>query len=452
MLRPGPIVIGGLALLGAACSTSPSGSLQLVTGLETDTFTLAPRPVTLEIDAVDSSGKSTRLASSTLPASSIDLGQQNESTAASIQAIGFDEGHNRVVFGSSLPFLLGALDGITVPVFVQRVGAFARLPGPLGDARTQPVLANVQGQFLFISGGSTASVATSFQLYDFLGLSPVTPTPTLPFAPSSVAFVGLAAWLFKSDGTAQYLDLSSSSTPPALPSLSGGSFADIAGGATIIGDGGIQYIVGATRSTGAPTAAILEIDPSDTSDTNYQFAGRPKWLSLSSPRLGASATWVEGRGLVVASGSATAPGVEVLAPGAAVAAPLAYPPDDTVWGGSAALSGQSVVLAGGLSAQSGAAGARTIDLACASACAPHGWQASLPMPLLDAQVFALSATEALVVGSTFFAGTTHVYRVTATSVSEVSTKVPHAGARAIVTPTGSIGIVGGSDQIETFVL
>ena len=141
-------------------------------------------------------------------------------------------------------------------------------------------------------------------------------------------------WFFAADGTAKYFDLGSN-TAADLPSLTGGSFADIAGGATITGDSGIQYIVGATRSTGTPTAAILEIDPSDTSDTNYQVAGRPHWLNLANARLGASATWVEGRGLVVAGGSATAPGVEVLAPSAAVAAPLAFAPDDTVDGAGA---------------------------------------------------------------------------------------------------------------------
>ena len=80
-----------------------------------------------------------------------------------------------------------------------------------------------------------------------------------------------------------------------------------------------------------------------------------------------------------------------------------------------------------------------------------GQAIGVPVSLIDAQAFTLSATEALVVGNEFLTGATHVYRVTSTSTTEVATKVPHTNARAIVTPVGSIGIVGGSGQIETFV-
>lgn len=439
-----------LAVLAGACSGSASGTIQLVTGVETDTFSLAPAPVKLEIQSVGSSGKATVLATAPLPTSNVDIGQQSESTLASFQAIGLDAHGKRVVFGASLPVFWGALDGATLPVFVQRVGAFARLPGPLGDARQAPLLADVQGQYLFIAGGSTSASASSTQIYDFLVLSPLTGTPTLPLAPSSVAFVGTVGWVFASDGTAKYLDLSSN-TSTAIPSLSGASFADIAGGTTVVGDSGIQYVVGATRGGGSPTSAILVIDPSDTSDTNYQVAGRPRWVNLTYPRLGASATWVEGRGLVVAGGSATAPGVEILAAGAFMTAPLAYPPDDTVFAGATALSNESVLLAGGVSVQSGAQGSRTLDLTCAASCTPATWQPAPPDALIEAQAFPLSATEVLVVGNAL-SGATHVYRMTSSHTTEVPTKVPHVNARAIVTPVGSIAIVGGSDLIETFVL
>ncbi len=72
--------IAVLAPLLAACSSTPNGTLQLVTGEETDTFTRAPVPTRLRVDGVDSSGTATTLASVSLPASSIDLGTHDENT------------------------------------------------------------------------------------------------------------------------------------------------------------------------------------------------------------------------------------------------------------------------------------------------------------------------------------------------------------------------------------
>jgi hypothetical protein len=229
-----------------------------------------------------------------------------------------------------------------------------------------------------------------------------------------------------------------------------------------VGDNGVQFIVGATRTTGAPTSAILEIDPNNTSNSNYTLAGGPTWVNLSAPRLGAAAAWVAGRGLVVAGGSATAPGVEivgVVSDGGngnpltvtPTGSPLAYPPDDTMSAGATALSSATVLLAGGLSATANDATPRTINLACASACSLSPWATSLPILMESAQAFTMSATEAFVVGSELFSGVTHAYTVTSAAVTEIPTKVPHANATAVWSPVGSIAIVGGSELIETFV-
>jgi hypothetical protein len=44
-----------------------------------------------------------------------------------------------------------------------------------------------------------------------------------------------------------------------------------------------------------------------------------------------------------------------------------------------------------------------------------------------------------------------VFRVTSASAKEIPTKVPHTDARAIWSPTGSVVLVGGSGQVESFV-
>jgi hypothetical protein len=449
--RRGSLLAVAGSLLAAACSSSDSGSIQIITGGETDTFTRSPVPAELVVQAVDTSGNTTTLATAKLPAATIDLGSRSESTIASLEVTGLaaDANRTRLIFGASVPLFFGGLNGATVPIFVQRVGELARLPGLLGDARQTPLLAVVQGQYLFAAGGAPSSLATTMDLYDFGGYSPVSSLPTLPLAPQSLAFVGTYGWFLASDGTAHFYDLGGGGDLGAIPPLPGGSFADVAGGTTIVGDSGVQYVVGATRTTGAPTAAVLAIDPNDSSNTNYPYGG-PKWITLAAPRVGAAATWVSGRGLVVIGGSPTAAGVEIVSSGTTTGAPLGYPADPSVGAGATPLSTETVVVAGGLTPTGTDPGVRTIDLACAAACMPAPWGTPLAVPLGFAQAFTVSASEAFVVGNDALIGLTHAFTVTATATTEIPTKVPHSNARAIWSPVGSIAVVGGSGQIETF--
>ncbi|HXN32185.1 MAG TPA: hypothetical protein VN894_09995, partial [Polyangiaceae bacterium] len=90
-------------------------------------------------------------------------------------------------------------------------------------------------------------------------------------------------------------------------------------------------------------------------------------------------------------------------------------------------------------------------LACNMQCAPASWAAlPNPLPLIPAQVFASGPANALLVGDDP-SGTTRVYRLTATATASVASKVTHMGARAIVSPLGSVVLVGGASEIESFV-
>jgi hypothetical protein len=136
--------------------------------------------------------------------------------------------------------------------------------------------------------------------------------------------------------------------------------------------------------------------------------------------------------------------------------PLAYPPDPTVGTGSAYLADQPLLLlAGGLDPKGQDAGVRTIDPACSASCAPKPW-AGLPVPIGNAQAFSFLASAAdgtpppaLVIG-TGADGTTHAFTLTSTAATEVPTKVPHTNARATPGPLGSILVVGGATEIESF--
>ncbi len=420
-----------------ACSSSESGTLQLVTGEETDTFSRPPAPAKLEVDSVDSSGKKETLATASLPTSSVDLGSFPQSAVGTLQVVGSDAAGNRLVYGQSVPIQFGALNGAIVPVFVQRTGELARMPKPLSDARAAPTLALLGGRYLFVGAGADPALSRSAQLYDFAFLAPLGAPRTLPRAPKSVVFVGAVGWLID-DAGATSVDFSQG-TEADVTAPAGGSFGDVAGGATVVAGDGSQFVVGATRTTGGPTKAVLSVDP----------AGKASWATLTESRLGASAAWVEGRGLVVAGGSDHAAGVEILSPGTLAGAPLSYPPDASTGSGAAALDGQHVLLAGGAMPTGQDAGVRAIDLACSMQCAPTSW-ASLPGPLAPAQLFASDSADALLVGDDP-SGATRVFRLSAAAIAAVVTKVPHVGARAIVSPLGSVVLFGGATEIESFV-
>jgi hypothetical protein len=388
---------------------------------------------------------------------------------------GLDAAGDTLVFGATLPFQFGELDGLRIPIFVQRTGEWARLPGPLSDARPAPLLSPLQGQYLLVSGGGDPSLATRTQLYDFAQFAPAPHPPTLPRAPASVAVVGSVALLIDQTG-ATYFDFSSGASAEA-PAPAGGSFADVAGGATIVADDGTEYVVGATRASGSPTASVLVIHPSDTS-VAADLTGKLAWASLSAPRLSAWAVWAVGHGLVVGGGNAMAPGVEVLAPGSVTGAGLGYPPDASQGAGAALLDAQDVLVAGGVTPAGGDAvvpAVRVLPLACAGGCVTTTWAQTLPAVLSVAQTFSIvhastlasagsgssptsptdptgGASRGLVVGDGPD-GVTRVFRVgPSDAVDEVPTKVPHNGARAWFSPVGSVVVFGGAagGEMESF--
>jgi hypothetical protein len=441
-----PVVIAA-----TACSSTDNGSIDLVTGAETDTFTEAPAPTQLIVSALDSSGNSTTLATASLPTSSIDLGTQSEANVAIIEVKGTDANGNELVFGASLPIDYGDLAGTSLPIFVQRSNQFARMPNPPSDTRQAPTLAVLAGEFLFIGGGSDAGVAETSELYDFGGLTTISPPPPLPRAPLSMPVMSGTVGLLLDSNGGTYYDFSVDS-PTDVSAPAGSGFGDVAGGQSVYDDtDGTIYVVGATRTQGAETAAVLFINPNDTSNASYPY-GNMTWLTLSSPRLGATATWVDGTGLVVTGGSATAAGVEVVAAGQSTGKPLPFPPDDSIGAGATELDSEDLLVAGGVTPTGSDAGARELDLSCTASCTAMTWTA-LPLPVTSASAFWLGSGgqyTALLVGSEIVSGLTHAYLLNSTSATEVATRVPHTNAQAIVSPVGSVVLFGGAGEIESF--
>jgi hypothetical protein len=450
--------VPSLLVCAASCNSSASGTIQLITGGETDTFTQSPVPTQIKVVANDGTSSPPVLATAPYPTGSIDLGNQDETAVAAIEVLGLDSNGNTLISGESVPVQYGALDGATLPIFVQRVGQNARLPNPLSDSRAAPTLAFLSDRFLIVGGGSDATIDTTTIVYDFAQFGMLASPPTLPHAATSMPIVGTVGLVIDAKGAAYY-DFASDSASQDLPGPGNGAFtfADVAGGQTIYDttdSAGTIYVVGATRTTGSPTAAVLQINPNDTSNSSYPN-GNMTWITLSAARLGASATWHDGRGLVVGGGSTSAAGIEIVGPGAVAGSGLAYPPDGSSGASMTEIDSTHVLVAGGVMPDGSDAGVRELDLGCAQACgsAPgtQTWGA-LPVPVTNAFVFDyINPPRGFLVGSEPASGLTHTFLLTPTGATEVPTKVPHTNARGINSPVGTVLIVGGAGEIESFV-
>ncbi|MEO6601004.1 MAG: hypothetical protein ABIQ16_14080, partial [Polyangiaceae bacterium] len=258
----------------------------------------------------------------------------------------------------------------------------------------------------------------------------------LPQTVKSIAIAG-SALLMINDDQANWIDLTSSTTTPATPLPAGlRSFGDIAGGKTLVASDGTIYIVGATRTEGDPTNAIVQIDT----------AGVLHTLLLKTARLGAAATLVEDS-LLVAGGSADGAGAELLPVSATTFNELELPADDTTGASLVELTSASALLAGGYDASGAPSPTRSIDLGCSRKCSTTQFpKASLSIG--RASAFRLADNVALIVGETDDEET-HAYLLDASgdeaTLTEQALRTPRSQASATPLPNGQVAIVGGTE-------
>jgi hypothetical protein len=413
-----------------ACG-KPTGTLEVTTGPETDVFTKDPRPTHIVVEAYAPSGTPTTLGRAQLPGPlTVDLAEQKKEDIVTLRITARDDAEVVRASGSSLLLQLGVLADHTLQIFVQRNGELARMPCVLGDGREDPLLSILAGRYVLVLGGTDASLAPQTQLCDLMSLAAIPFPPKMPIVPMSIAPISIGELLVRDDG-AQVFDFSSS-TATAVAAPDGGTWAEVAGGPTVQGEGGAQYIVGPARRSGAPTDKILRL----SSDGGKAF------IRLGQARLGAAATWVSGRGLVVIGGSPMGAGVEEIPAGATTSTPLSAFPSDPHTGAAAALDGSRVVVvrSDGTSV--------LYDLVCSQTCAPAAYSTDLGMPVVEAH--GADADSVVAIGRAMD-GSTHVFRLRQGSASEVPLKIARKNARAVRLPTGALAIAGGSATIESFV-
>ncbi|MDI3287540.1 hypothetical protein [Polyangium sp. 15x6] len=433
--RAGWLVIA--ALLGSGCSEEPiERTLQIVTGHEADTFSAAPAVTKIRIEAKTASG--TTFTAETTPGGTFDLGEVPEDEPLGVEVTGTTAEGATVVRGRSLTGIVPSAFVRDVPVFVQRVGKWARPPGELVRAHVDAPGAVIGEQFLVTTGGSAAAGADGAgdvrlgDCYDLLGWGPAVMAAfpltarTIVGRPSGMMLVGEAG-ASAVDGSGTYA--------VAWPE-SAGSFADVAGGLVVESPSGTSYVVGATRAETA-TDEVLAVSSS----------GALSVLRLSAARKGAAAAWAPGVGLVVVGGNASATGFEVLPEGGTAFVQRDMPADG-MEGAAAVVAGDGkMALVGGIDAAGAAAKVRTWSPSCTSGCATQEVSgATLPVWITRAQAFSLGGSRVIVVGHEPLPPRhvrVFVIDLSGPTVEERPLREPRSGATVVAAPNGTLSILGG---------
>ena len=223
-----------LSLLGCTSSTDlPPGSLSVLTGQETDTWTLDPTPEHAELELVGANR--TTLATVSTPVSQISLGVADApESVASFELTAYDANEQAVVHGTSVRYSLMTFGGAFPSLFAARTGGFSRAPGNLIFGYQHPLVEIVSHAYLLVAGGDSAdSASVALDVYDMANWA-VEPKQTwLPRVPKTWAVAGWSLLVIDETG-AIALDLSTGQSG-AVTAPAGLDFADLSGGDVIVG-------------------------------------------------------------------------------------------------------------------------------------------------------------------------------------------------------------------------
>jgi len=344
-MRRAAVLLALVCASAAGCSGDEEPYvIRVVSGIGQPAFDAAVTRVELRVR--DGNGVERAVSEVPVGAGSLEVPDAAKSGIGSLALAGLGGEGALLSYGRTPSLELSGLSGqptLRLAIFVQRTSSIVpawKLAGKL----TTPRCATMGARYALIADGTTADVV------DLLDVS-VTREQAFVTAPVSIATAGALVLTIDAEGKASLVNLSTGvRTTPTAPT--GATFADVAFGATVIDESGGAWIVGPTRGN-APSDVAIRLG------SDGALVAR----KLLRPRKSAAATWVNGRGLLVAYGDDML-GVELLAPSATASTPLPYPVD-------ARAGGVLVPLDGGKVLRVDADGAATaLDLTCASGCAP----------------------------------------------------------------------------------
>lgn len=432
------------ALLIAGCSDPETLVVEVMTGQETDTFSLDPAVTRVELRAVGNDGANLGSASAA-PGGELSLGTLSTETLARFEVHGYDVDGDLRVRGRSLSVVLGGIESGFVPVFAQRVERWSRPPGALDHSHVRGVGGVLAERYLMLTGGEgLGGEPTQITFYDLLSWGG-SEGPTLNFAPESlVVSADARAALVIAGERAQWVEFDNGVIVDVELPEGLSSFAEVSGGRTVVGSEA-AYVVGATRD-GSATDRVLVVE----ADRSLRTA------RLVRARAGAAAVWVEGEGLVVAGGSAESPGVEVLSYNAddvvLTADPRPFAIDEVAGATAVAVNdGAAVWLLCGATPDGTSAGVRQLDLAgCIDDCAPTEVFDQL-VDLTRCNAFS-TPSGVLLTGDTA-AGETVAFKLSADgqAVAPLGFREPRFGATTVAAPNGTLAVLGGGNGTDPVV-
>lgn len=407
-------------------------TIDVTTGQESDTFSKEPAVTTIEISALDAEGTTISTASS-VPGGTFSFGELPVDQFVQLSLVGRDASGTTRVRGRTLGLVLGQLQSDVLPVFAARVGELARPPGSLPHGRVDGVTATVGERYVVLAGGDAPddgdnAGGDAAAYYDLFALGG-TAGQALPRAPKTLALGGNNLLVIDDSGASLVDYAANKISQPDAPDEF--DFDTVAGGSTVLRGDGASYVVGGTRAEAASATALF------IGDTLQARA-------FAVTRNGAAATWLDNVGLVVAGGSSTGPGVEVLADDATSASTRPFDPDP-IRGAAAVPAAGSILLLGGLDGDDLAAATRSIDPTCVSDCESQGVNIDLGARLDRCHAFLIGPEQALLLGQDVDLIQSRAFAIDLVNLTavEVPLREPRSGASVTPTPFGTLALMGG---------
>lgn len=432
-----------LLLVFPACSDSlPEAQFRLSTGHDANVFSAEPRVQRLDVTRHAEDGAVEPVGSFAPPAENevLDIGMGRGETAY-FEVEGVDsEGKGRV-FGRSYYVSPYALEGVTLSLYVGRKGRFGRPYGEFWNEQGEtPPVAHLGGRFL-VTMGATAKDAVVVDGFDFGTWG--TDYPAYVSCPvrncrvesSAVVDYGLLVMLGDSWGAFANFSQGSQAYGELNPPAGLETFGLVSGGKTVYGRDGSAYVVGPTREE-KPSQFVVRIG----------FDGQISAHQLAYERQGAAATWVEGRGLLVAGGSGAGAGAELLDQDTLVFEELDFAPDATTGSALFDIEARNVLRVGGRTPEGTSAPSVLLDATCSEACRAIPWGSTVDLDRVD--VFRVDEESLLAVG-TNAQGWMAARRITQDGLEQVSLREKRRLASVIQTSLGHVAVVGGLLEDDT---
>lgn len=425
-----PLLVFGAFAFGCADDPeTPPGQFRVTFGHESEDWSAVPEATQVVIEKLEANGTRRTLASMPAPITEFAIEPKG---VGRFELIASDDSGTRLLAGRSIWVEPAGLLGAQLPFLVGRTGAFMRPPGSLVVASVTDQHAAPLGARHVLLFNRDAQGLIHIHGYDFGYLWPHnTPArlscPTLPCEVRSVATSGTLVLVLGPAWAIWFDTYTGTSGDAALPDGLD-SYASVAGGRTLYTDDGQAFIVGATRGD-EPSADVVHLDA----------FGSLRLARLLTPRAGASAVWIKGRGLVVSGGSAEGAGAEILAEGATAFTALPYPADSTEGAALVARSESELVRVGGRRDDTYA---ETVGLRldCGADCA---LTAAGPVVELDrVGAYGIDDDEFVVAGDAAD-GQYTVIRIGDEAREVVPLREPRRGASTLLAPNGQILVVGG---------